>query len=133
MAHTGGCHCGTVRYEFDDGERRTALCHCSDCRKSAGAPMVGWTAIPSDAFRIVTGEPVTFNSSGASYRSFCGTCGTGLWFVNEEMLPGIIDVQTATLDDPGAFAPRAHVQIAERIGWMATAHELPMFERFPGM
>ena len=40
---------------------------------------------------------------------------------------------TFTLDDPGAFAPRAHVQIAERIGWMATAHELPMFERFPGM
>ena len=132
MAHAGGCHCGAVRYEFDEGERRTALCHCNDCRKSAGAPMVGWTAIPADAFRIVKGEPVTFNSSGASFRSFCGKCGTGLWFVNEEMLPGIVDIQTATLDDPGAFAPKAHVQIAERIGWMATAHELPTFERFPG-
>jgi len=25
----------------------------------------------------------------------------------------------------------AHIQIAERIGWMERAHELPVFERFP--
>jgi hypothetical protein len=28
---------------------------------------------------------------------------------------------------------RAHIQVAERIGWMEQAHELPTFERYPPM
>jgi hypothetical protein len=43
------------------------------------------------------------------------------------MLPGIIDVQSATNDDPDAVPARVHIQIAERIRWMEHAHELPMF------
>ena len=46
-------------------------------------------------------------------------------------LPGIIDIQSATYDDPDAVPARAHVQVAERIKWMERAHELPMFERYP--
>ena len=46
-------------------------------------------------------------------------------------LPGIADIQTATLDDPTAIAPKIHVQTAERISWMERAHELPVFERYP--
>jgi hypothetical protein len=132
MTHQGGCQCGAVRYEVSGEPVHSALCYCSDCRKSAGAPMMGWTAFSSGAFKVTSGEAVTFNSSGASMRNFCGTCGTGLWFTNAEMLPGIVDVQNATLDDPGAFPPQAHIQTAERIGWMETAHQLPSFERFPG-
>lgn len=132
MTHQGGCQCGAVRYEIEGGSDRTALCHCRDCRMSSGAPMVSWTAVATDAFRVVKGEAVAFNSSGASFRNFCARCGTGLWFTNEEMLPGIVDVQTATLDDPEAFAPQAHIQTAERIGWMEKSHELPEFERYPG-
>jgi hypothetical protein len=131
MVHRGGCHCGAVRYEIAVGSDRTALCHCADCRRNAGAPMVSWTAVSSADFRVTQGEAVTFNSSGASMRNFCGKCGTGLWFTNEQMLPGIVDVQTATLDDPDAFPPQAHIQVAERIGWMKDAHGLPEFERFP--
>ncbi|MCB2048902.1 MAG: GFA family protein [Novosphingobium sp.] len=132
MIHEGGCQCGAVRYAIEDGAYRTALCHCRDCQKSAGAPFVSWTAVPGERFRITRGEPVTHNSSGASMRSFCGTCGTGLWFINEEMLPGIVDIQTATFDDPDSFPAQKQVQVAERIGWMATAHDLPSFDRFGG-
>ena len=50
---------------------------------------------------------------------------------NAIMLPGIIDVQSATYDDPDAVPARAHIQVAERIGWMDRAHELPAFDRYP--
>ena len=43
----------------------------------------------------------------------------------------MIDVQTATLDDPDIIPLGIQVQVAERIGWMAHAHELPAFERYP--
>jgi hypothetical protein len=35
------------------------------------------------------------------------------------------------LDDPDAITPQMQVQTADRVKWMASAHELPAFERFP--
>ena len=64
------------------------------------------------------GAPKTYESSANGRRQFCGACGTGLFYTNEEILPGIIDVQSATYDDPDAVPARAHIQVAERIGWM---------------
>lgn len=132
MAESGGCHCGAVRYEVSGSPQHVALCHCSDCRKSSGAPMVSWAAFTEDEFKVTKGEAKTFNSSGKSMRSFCADCGTGLYFRNEEFLPGIVDIQSVTLDHPEAFPAQVHIQTAERIGWMANAHELHAFERYPG-
>lgn len=132
MTHQGGCHCGAVRYEVAGEPQHVALCHCSDCRKSSGAPMVAWAAFAEEQFKLVEGEPVTFNSSGSAMRSFCPKCGSGLYYRNQEFLPGIVDIQSVTLDNPDALPPGAHIQTAERLGWMETAHSLPAFERFPG-
>ncbi len=132
MELTGGCHCGAVRYAVSGEPKHVALCHCSDCRRSAGAPMVSWAAFAQDELTVTQGEPITFNSSGTALRSFCGTCDSGLFYRNAEFLPGIVDIQSATLDDPDAMPPGAHIQVAERLHWMETAHELPTFERYPG-
>jgi hypothetical protein len=48
------------------------------------------------------------------------------------MLPGIVDVQSATLDDAASLAPGAQIQCAERLPWMTGLANLPEFERFPG-
>ena len=133
MPQEGGCQCGAVRYGISGTPQHVALCHCEGCRKSAGAPMVEWAAFAEDALEILQGEAKTFNSSGKTMRSFCGTCGTGLFYRNEEYLPGIVDIQSATLDDPSVFVPGAHIQTAKRISWMADCHTLPAFERFPPM
>ena len=132
MTHTGRCHCGAVQYSVEGEPQHVALCHCVDCRKSAGAPMVAWAAFAESEMTVTQGDVTTFNSSGVSMRSFCARCGTGLFFRNAEFLPGIIDIQSATLDDPNALAPFGHIQTAEQIDWMASAHELPRFERYPG-
>ncbi len=44
----------------------------------------------------------------------------------------MVDVQTGTLDEPNRLPAQVHIQVADRIGWMKTAHELPEFERYPG-
>ena len=132
MEHEGGCHCGAVRYTVSGDPQHVAICHCSDCRKAAGAPIVSWAAFSSTDFTVTKGAVKTRNSSGDAFRSFCPDCGTGLWFINETVLPGLVDVQTATLDDPGALVPQAQIQVADRIEWMKQLAELPEFERFPG-
>jgi hypothetical protein len=132
MELQGGCQCGAVRYKVDGEPQHVALCHCEACRKSAGAPAVAWAAFAEGEFALLQGELTTYNSSGSAMRSFCPTCGTGIAYRNADMLPGIVDIQAATLDDPDALPVQAQIQTAERIGWMASAHELPQFERYPG-
>lgn len=131
MTHEGGCHCGAVRYRLEGEPMHVALCHCGDCRRSAGAPVVAWAAFRDDALSVTKGELRTRNSSGAAMRSFCPECGTGLFYRNAEMLPGIVDVQSATLDVPESLPPGVQIQTAERLAWMESAHELPAFERYP--
>jgi hypothetical protein len=130
--YAGHCHCGAIRYEMHAEPKWTALCHCGDCRRHAGAPVVGWAAFPESGLSIVQGAPKVYRSSENGRRHFCGDCGTGLFYFNAVSLPGIADVQIATLDDPGAVAPQIHVQTAERIAWMEGAQKLPAFERYPG-
>ena len=62
---------------------------------------------------------------------FCANCGTGLFYTNANFLPGVIDIQSATYDDPNAVPATVHIQTAERLHWMESAHELPTFERYP--
>lgn len=131
MILEGGCHCGAIRYAIDGEAITHALCHCTDCRRHSGAPMVGWTMYPAEALTLKKGSPKTYRSSEHGRRQFCADCGTGLFYTNAHVLPGIVDVQSATYDDPDAVPARLHIQVAERIGWMRTAHQLPECERFP--
>ena len=127
---TGGCHCGAIRYEIAGEPANHALCHCVDCRRASGAPMVGWLMV-EDGQLSIEGEVATYASSENARRHFCIQCGTGLFYTNAAMLPGMVDVQSATLDDPGEVPAQAHIQVAERIGWMKDAHRLPEFEAYP--
>jgi hypothetical protein len=129
---TGGCQCGEVRYELAAAGERHALCHCADCRASAGAPAVAWMAVPEADFKVTQGAARGFNSSGKSVRYFCPTCGTGLYFTNPDMLPGIVDIQSATLDQANDHPPGAQIQCAERLDYMAELAAFPEFERYPG-
>ncbi|MBO9575189.1 MAG: GFA family protein [Sphingobium sp.] len=128
---SGRCHCGAIRYEMPEEAIHQALCHCDDCRRHAGAPVVAWAMVPAGGVKI-DGTPQVYASSEHGKRHFCGACGTSLFYTNESMLPGMMDVQTATLDAPEKLPPKAEIQIAERIVWMTPIGDLPQFERFPG-
>jgi len=128
---TGQCHCGAIHYSMPTAVEHHALCHCQDCRRHSGAPMVGWALVGRDALEL-TGEPKTYASSEHGRRLFCGDCGTSLFYTNEAIFPGQIDVQTATLDDPDLIPAQAQIQTAERIGWMEKLDQMPVFERYPG-
>lgn len=130
---TGGCRCGAVRYKAEvEDPTRHGLCHCEDCRRSSGAPAVAWLAAPKDSFSVTAGEAVRWNGNGGAERYFCGNCGTGLYYFNDAVLPGIADIQSATLDDAGDYAPAVQIQCAERLGYMTKLGEMPAFERWPG-
>jgi len=126
----GGCHCGAIRYELPAEIRRCSLCHCSDCRRHSGAPVVAWALVAKDQLKV-EGETREYASSEHGRRHFCPKCGTGLFYTSDTIFPGQIDVQLATLDDPDVFVPDAQIQFAERIGWMDRLDEMARFDHFP--
>ena len=127
----GQCHCGAVKYEMSSNTVHQALCHCSDCRRHAGAPMVACGLVAKDDLKV-EGETREYKSSENGRRHFCPQCGTGLFYTSEAIFPGQIDVQIATLDDPDEIVPQAQIQTAERIHWMEKIDQMPEFERYPG-
>jgi hypothetical protein len=127
----GQCHCGAVQYEMPAETIHKALCHCGDCRRHAGAPAVAWGLVGKEELRV-EGKTSEYASSEHGRRHFCPQCGTGLFYTNEQIFPGQIDVQIATLDDPDAIRPDAQIQVAERIGWMEGLDRMPAFDRYPG-
>lgn len=130
---SGGCQCGNLRYQAEGDPMHHALCHCTDCRASSGAPATAWIAFAEAQVKITKGEVSTYAGKNGALRYFCGNCGTGLLYTNAVMLPGVVDIQSATLDNAGDETLGAQIQYAERLGWLDNLDGLPRFDRFPGM
>ena len=126
----GHCLCGAIAYEVTGEPVMTALCHCPSCRRASGAPQVAWALFPRDGYTLTQGEPATFASSPSVTRGFCATCGTTL-FYEAEMIPGLIDITIASLDDPAGLAPQMHIWHQHRLPWLAATDDLEKFDALP--
>jgi hypothetical protein len=129
---TGGCFCGKVRYEAEGEPFHETICHCSFCRRIAGAPAVAWFTVPRSSLRFLSAGPATFKSSAKATRGFCSTCGTCLTFEDAD-LPDEIDITTCSLDDPESVPPNDHTQVASKLRWMQLCDDLTAYaEARPG-
>jgi len=115
-----------VRYDAGGAPFHSTVCHCSMCRRAAGAPMVAWFTVPRAEFRLVLGAPARFASSDRATRTFCPRCGTPLTFEADEY-PDEIDVTTASLDDPEAMPPRDDTRTETQLRWVRLADGLPTY------
>ncbi len=129
---TGRCHCGAITYIADGTHEHHAVCHCTDCRRWSGAPLVGWIAFRADQVSVA-GTPASYASSEHGVREFCANCGTGLFYRNAAALPGIVDIQSGTLDAPQDHAPGAQIMCKDKLPWVDSIATLPAFATYPGM
>ncbi len=93
--------------------------------------MVGWIAFMADQVRLTDGDTAIYAGSPHGRRHFCIQCGTGLFYFNDDVLPGLVDIQSATLDDAEAHVPGVHIQMAEALPWVADIDAMPKFDRYP--
>ena len=126
----GGCFCGHIRYVADGEPVMTAICHCSMCRRAAGAPMMAWAMFPADAVRFETQRPATFPSSPGVTRGYCDRCGTQLTFEGD-VIPGLIDLTIGSFDNPAAVTPQFHYWDGRRLPWVVPGDGLTRHPEFP--
>ena len=89
ITHTGGCHCGRVRFEVRTPAQVTAThCNCSICTMSGYLHLI----VAVEDFTLLSGEDVlrtyTFNT-GVAKHLFCGHCGVKSFYVPRSHPDGI--------------------------------------------
>ncbi|MDD1020970.1 GFA family protein [Pseudomonas sp. TNT2022 ID1048] len=122
--HTGGCHCGRLRYQFSGPLRDIAHCHCSICRRVSGGLVTTWITLPARAFKWLEGVPARYDSSASCARYFCADCGAHLALVTH-LSPDSIDVTIATLDHPERAPADRHIWTESRLPWLRLDEQLP--------
>jgi hypothetical protein len=129
---TGSCLCGDVRYAVGGALGDAHHCHCSRCRKAHGAAFATYAGVAVGDLRVtaVEGALRRFRSSPEVVRSFCGRCGSTLFFATDAA-PGRIWIAAGTLDDGAAPAVKDHIFVGSKAPWHEITDELPQFAEYP--
>ena len=122
--HTGGCHCGNLRYALDAPLTDVAHCHCSICRRTSGGIVVTWASVPVDSLKWLAGSPTTYDSGPSCVRYFCNNCGAQVALFSRNS-PEMMDVTIATLDHPEEAPADRHIWADSRLPWLHLDQHLP--------
>ncbi|HXC60870.1 MAG TPA: GFA family protein [Steroidobacteraceae bacterium] len=127
MTSAGGCLCGAVRYNILSAPTFVCVCHCDSCRRASGAPMVAWATFEKECIALPRAGLQRVASSPGVLRGHCPRCGTCLTY-EKSTRPGEIDVTLASMDDPEAFTPSAHIWVSEKLSWVTIADGLRQYD-----
>lgn len=125
----GGCRCGAIRYRVAGPPVMVEYCHCNSCRKSSGSVVSVLAGFPRDGFEILKGEPTYYDSTPVVRRSFCGDCGTPLFYENQDYA-GEVYITLGSFDQPENLPPDRHIWASERIRWHRIGDDLPQYDEF---
>lgn len=131
---TGGCLCGSVRYEIVGSVRTFLHCHCLRCRKSSGTGHASNLIIEPETAKWVAGEDqiASYKVPDADrFRTvFCSSCGSPLPRISPNMSMAVIPA--GSLDEEPAAKPVGRIFTASKASWSCNDVELPSWPEYPG-
>lgn len=81
IRHTGGCHCGRVRFEVQaPAQIQVSDCNCSICAKSGYLHLI----VPQSQFQLLSGQELLTSyqfNTGTARHLFCSVCGVKSFYV----------------------------------------------------
>ena len=127
---TGGCACGTVRYEISSPLVSSTYCHCTRCQRRTGTAASANARVRTGSFRVLAGEDRmrAWKPDGGAEKWFCGDCGSAL-FSRSAGDQQQIGVRLGTLDSDPGIRPSAHQYTAYAAVWEPIPDDgLPRFD-----
>ena len=112
---SGHCLCGAVRFTATSWGS-FGVCHCEQCRRWAGSALFAADVAEGD-LDVQGAEHIrSFRSSDWATRSFCGTCGSVLWYRYDKGVDGAgaYEVCLGLLDDANGFALKREIFADEK-------------------
>ena len=63
---TGGCQCGSVRYQITANPFAVYVCHCTECQRQSGSAFALSLAVAREALVVVEGAPAVWRRERGS-------------------------------------------------------------------
>jgi len=133
IAFSGGCACGTVRYECTVEPLVSWTCHCRDCQRASGSAFCPLLYVPQAALTSTGASKeytITAPSGRTVSRRFCTECGSPV-FLQAGVWPSIIGVWAGSLDDPSWYRPQAAIWAASAQPWETLNPTIRQFRQGP--
>jgi hypothetical protein len=107
---TGGCACGSVRYEVTEPFVSSNYCHCTRCQRRTGTGSSANAGTAPGSFRFVQGEELVkaWDPGGGGFeKCFCTNCGSAL-FSRDAETKEHLHVRLGTVDGDPGIRPEKH-------------------------
>lgn len=131
--HSGGCHCGAVRYLAKGRPVVVAHCHCEDCQRLSGTGHTTGAMFEAASFQL-TGQIAEYsliaNNGNRVTRVFCPNCASPI-FGRNSGTEGYLTISLGTFDDSSVFQPQVAIFARNRKPWDKMDSALPIFEAQP--
>lgn len=125
----GGCLCGGVRYRVTGPLSDVTACHCQQCRRSTGHVFAN-TDVAREDLKLVRDETLRhYESSPGIHRSFCGICGSTLFW--ERLGSAQLSIAAGTLDGPTGLKLVGHIFTAFKGDYYELEPGPPQYAEWP--
>ena len=127
---SGGCLCGTVRYEITGALFNADHCHCSVCRRQHGAAFSTYAAFHPGNFQWTSGQDhiKIYETKAGGGWCFCSACGSTLAGTEKGK---ITTVTLGTIEGDPGVRPASHIFVGSKAQWHEITDDLPQFEERP--
>jgi hypothetical protein len=115
---TGGCNCGSVRYEVAEALVSANYCHCTRCQRRTGTAASANARPVPGSFKIVAGEDLlrAWKPDEGAEKWFCGECGSAL-FSRDPEDSSRVGVRLGTFDSDPGVRPASRQFVAYAARW----------------
>ena len=127
---TGGCMCGSIRYEASAQPFWSGYCHCRTCQRATGGPFGLFVDFRRDELKFSKGKPKIYHSTPWGERGFCANCGSPISMgyrgehMSKERLE-CIGIYVGSLDEPEIAHPTEHQAVETQLPWLVVDDGLP--------
>ena len=127
-SHRGHCRCGSVDMVARAEPELSVYCHCDDCRRATGAPVLASAGFPKKVITWEADGGLKSFKRGTATRLFCSRCGSPV-AQEHESADHMTFFNTGFMDDPEAFPPTYHTFAGKKLGWLKLHDDLPKVEK----
>lgn len=128
IQHRGHCRCEGVVISVSSEPEETVYCHCDDCRRSAGAPLIAAAGFKKKNVTWEASDTLAEYVSGSCTRFFCQRCGSPVAQTHESAAE-LIFFNTGFMDEPEKFPPTFHSFEGDQLSWLELTDSLPRYEK----
>ena len=127
---TGGCLCGSVRYEISEPLVSASYCHCTRCQRRTGTSASAQARVADGSLRVIQGAELIREwvpGDGGWPKCFCSMCGGALWSRSPD--GATMSVRLGTFDGDPGIRPSYRQYVAYAAAWEPIPDD--GLERFP--